>query len=338
MEQREKERRHQTQRFETFAYLLMTLCIILFILGFINDRMELLAVLLVALLVICVILLFLYLQERRQAAKYRELRQWMRRGDITDREWLSRELQDEWEEFFRELERNYSLEAVQANMEFTALQNQINPHFLYNTLDAIRSQALQMDAAEIADMTGKLSRFFRYSIKNRGDLVRLLEELHNVEDYFSIQHYRFEDRFSMEIQCPDARAMQYYLPKMTFQPIVENALYHGLEPRKGKGKITIRVDLMEKHMVIRISDDGIGMDEETLARLNERLDGRMPEEDSRGKRNGIAIYNVNKRLKLLFGDSCGLFYRSVPGMGTDVDVRVPLVDEENRGNYLPRPN
>lgn len=336
MEQQKRSRRRQTESFETFAYLLMTLCIIIFILGFINDRMELLAVLLAALLVVSVILLLFYLQERRVASKYRELRRWMKSGDVTDTQALSPELQEEWEEFFREIEKQYSYDAVQADMEFAALQNQINPHFLYNTLDAIRSQAIQAGAEEIADMTGKLSRFFRYSIKNRGDLVRLAEELHNVEDYFSIQRYRFEDRFAMEIFCPDESALLYYLPKMTFQPIVENALYHGLEPKKEGGTIRIGVELQEKSMVIRISDDGVGMEEAVLEKLNARLEGRAPEEDEKGKRNGIAIYNVNKRLRLLFGDPFGLSYHSVPGIGTDVEVRVPLVNEENRGEYLPQ--
>ena len=319
---------------DTVSYLLMTLFIILFILVFVRDKSDLMAVLMLILLTACVMLLLYSLKQKRQADLYRELLRWAKAGDLDDKEILSPELAREMEPFFRALDKKYSYLNLKTDMEYTALQNQINPHFLYNTLDAIRSQAIAIGADDIADMTGKLSRFFRYSIRNRGDLVTLEEELHNVEDYFSIQRYRFEDRFRLEIQVEDPAAYQYYLPKMTFQPIIENSLYHGLEPRKGKGRLTIRVELLERSMRIRISDDGCGMDEESLEKIRRRLAGKFPEKNAVGKRTGVALYNVNKRLQILFGESCGLEFSSVPGMGTDVEIRVPLVDEEKRSRYL----
>ena len=321
--------------FDTISYVLITLFIVIFILAVIQNREELLAVLMVLLLILCVTLLLYSLRQRRLAAKYRQLLGWMKEADLDDRDALPPELQEEAEAFLQALDRRYSYENLKTNMEYSALQNQINPHFLYNTLDGIRSQAILRNEPEIADMTEKLSRFFRYSIRNRGDLVTLEEELNNVQDYFSIQRYRFEDRFSLEVKIENPAALRYYLPKMTFQPIVENAIFHGLEPRKGKGRLVIQADLLQNSLHILIRDDGVGMDRKTLQALQERLNGKMPEKQKNGKRTGIAVYNVNKRLQILFGENCGLHYSSMEGAGTDVDIRLPLVDEENRSRYLP---
>lgn len=326
-----KREKKKSDWFEIFAYLLMTGCIVLFILGVVRSQWERMLLLLLLVLVLCVILLFAFLRQRQTANRYRELMRWMRSGDLEDRSGLSAELREELDEFFVLLEQKYLSGRVQEGMEYAALQNQINPHFLYNTLDAIRSQALAAGQTEIAEMTGKMSRFYRYSIKNRGDLVPLAEELSNVEDYFSIQHYRFEDRFSLEILCEEPEILHYYIPKMTFQPLVENALYHGLEPRKGGGQVTLRLTRLGKSISIVVHDDGIGMDEATLEKVRQRLSGKLPEEDSRGKRSGIAVYNVNKRLQILFGEAYGLQYTSAPDMGTDVEIRIPLVSDENRG-------
>ncbi|MCD8077202.1 MAG: sensor histidine kinase [Lachnospiraceae bacterium] len=326
-----KRGKNKSDWFEVFAYLLMTGCIVLFILGIVRSRWEWMILLLLLLLCVGVGFLLAFLRQRRTANKYRELQRWMQEGDLEDRDGLSAELQEDLELFFASLDRKYTHENARTGIEYAALQNQINPHFLYNTLDAIRSQALAAGQPEIAEMTGKMSRFYRYSIKNRGDLVPLAEELSNVKDYFSIQRYRFEDRFSLEILCEEPEILHYYIPKMTFQPLVENALYHGLEPHKGGGQVTLRLTCLGKSILIVVHDDGIGMDEATLEKVRQRLYGKLPEEDSRGKRSGIAVYNVNKRLQILFGDAYGLQYTSAPGMGTDVEIRIPLVSDENRG-------
>ena len=304
----------KTDWFDTVAYLLMTVFIVIFILGFIRDRWDLLAVLMIALLILCAALLTFGLNQRREARKYRELSRWMREGDPADLEGLSPPLQEEMEHFLLQAGRRVSHETRKKEMELAALQNQIDPHFLYNTLDGIRSQALREGQTEIAEMTGKLSRLFRYSVRNRGDLVTLEEELSSVEDYFSIQKYRFEERFRLSCEA-DPETLRYYLPKMTFQPIVENAIYHGLEPSKGSGTLVIRAERLEKGLRVIVRDDGVGMDEETLERLRDRLNGAPPEAGSGGRHSGIALYNVNRRLRLLFGDSSGLTISSVPAGG-----------------------
>ena len=321
--------------FDIVSYILITLFIVVFILAMVQNREELLAILLILLIIVMVLMALYALRQRKMAQKYLQLRKWMKEADLDDIDGLPAELQEEAESFLQAVNRRYSYENLKTSIEYSALQNQINPHFLYNTLDGIRSQAILHNEPEIADMTEKLSRFFRYSIRNRGDLVTLEEELSNVDDYFSIQRYRFEDRFSMKVEMENRDALRYYLPKMTFQPIVENAIFHGLEPRKGKGQLVIRVELLQNSLRILIRDNGVGMDRETLEALRQRLNGKMPEKQKNGKRTGIAVYNVNKRLQILFGESSGLQFFSMPGMGTDVEMRLPLVNEENRSRYLP---
>ena len=217
--------------------------------------------------------------------------------------------------------------------QYLALQNQINPHFLYNTLDSIRSEAMLAGLNNVADMTEALASFFRYTISKTDDLVSLEEELQNCSTYFKIQKYRFEDRLQMKVECPpesweDIRRCR--LPKLTLQPILENSIIHGTELKLGVGMITIFLETTQKRLLIRVSDNGVGMDEETLARLNGRLGknalGVREEEQSKG---GLALVNVDHRIRLLFGDEYGLHVFSVPGCGTDVEVSIPIVTSDN---------
>ncbi len=317
--------------FDWCSYGLLTLVLTIFILFFVQRREDLLALLNLFLFLLCLVLVMRYLDFRKQKKVYDAFFRWLEHPE--DGKDVPEELTESVERMRHSLKKENSYEALQANMEFAVLQNQINPHFLYNTLDAIRSQALEIHADEIADMTGKLSRFFRYSIRNQGDLVPVAQEIGNVQDYFSIQHYRFEDRFSLAIHCEDDSLMGYYLPKMTFQPLVENALYHGLEKKKGKGTIRIRIEKNGALLHVVISDDGVGIEENQLAELNRRFYNEAPPPMQNEKKTGIALYNVNQRLRLLFGEPCGLHITSTPGMGTDVEVLIPLVDEESRGQY-----
>lgn len=319
---------------DILSYLVMTLVITCFILFFINDFMDLMVLMCVVLLAVCVFLLIRCRRLRKKGEEYDRLTRFLA-GDM-DIEELPEDLRASVLRLYSQAEGQSLQKDGRTRLEFAALQDQINPHFLYNTLDAIRSQALAIHADEIAEMTGKLSRFFRYSIRNQGDLVTVADELSNTEDYFSIQRYRFEDRFSLDCECPDLTAMRYYLPKLTLQPLVENALYHGLEPKKGSGRITIRVRKGERTLRLTISDDGVGMAEETLEQINRRFSGlEAPPEPKPGqRRTGIALYNVNRRLQLLFGLQYGLHATSTPGLGTDFEVLLPLVDEEQRSKYL----
>lgn len=224
--------------------------------------------------------------------------------------------------------RHYAAALLKKQMQYVALQNQINPHFLYNTLEAIRSEALLQGSREIAEMVERLSRFFRYCISSQGDFVTIREELMNVKDYFYIQQYRFENKFSLVIETESDDLLRCYLPKMTFQPIVENAIFHGLEPKKGKGVIHIRAVRSDRKVYLLISDNGIGMEQEKADALNERLrhDGGGTGQEKNSK-HGIALMNVNARIRLYFGSEYGLWVMSTCGKGTDVEIILPYLDD-----------
>lgn len=222
----------------------------------------------------------------------------------------------------------YSARILEKQMEYSALQSQINPHFLYNTLEAIRSEALLCGQPDIAVMTEKLSRFFRYCISNRGDTVTLREELDNVRDYFFIQQFRFENRFTLTVHNKDEELLDFVLPKLTLQPLVENAIFHGLEQKPGPGQLNIYLVGTPDRLYLTLSDDGVGMEEATVQALNGKLSNPLGSADltqpeSRGHGSGIALSNVNGRLKLFFGDRADIHISSTPGRGTDVQLVLP---------------
>ena len=221
-----------------------------------------------------------------------------------------------------------ALEYSEKQSEYAVLQSQINPHFLYNTLEAIRSEALLAGHSDIADMTENLSRFFRYSISQTGDFVTIQNELYNINDYLSIQQFRFGDKFSLETIIEDESALRCRLPKLTFQPIVENAIFHGLEQIVENGLITIRITKTAKKVVVLISDNGRGMPQEKVVALNRSLLGQAPPVQAEVKRtSGIALRNVNQRLRLYFGSEYGLHVNSILNVGTDVEMVLPFMDD-----------
>ena len=212
--------------------------------------------------------------------------------------------------------------------ELTALQSQINPHFLYNTLETIRGQALLDDNEEIARMTEALGAFFRYSISRKGTLVTLRDELANINNYMLIQRYRFNNRFSLEIVVDeeDEAAYECMVPRLIIQPVVENAIFHGLEDMDENGKVTIEIMLTEETLILMISDNGKGIPEDELERLNERIhsgDKKLLEMQGGTHRTGIALPNIDRRLRLLYGDGYGVNVYSTLGQGTDVEILIP---------------
>lgn len=213
--------------------------------------------------------------------------------------------------------------------ELTALQSQINPHFLCNTLESIRGQAMMDDNVEIARMVEALASFFRYSISQKGNLVTLRDELANIRNYMIIQSYRFNNRFSLEIEIDDEdeKAYDYLIPKLILQPVVENAIYHGLEDCMEGGKVVINVTTTENIMIITISDNGKGMDSKTLYELNRKIRSTDWDGGDNGKLKGIALPNINKRIQLLFGKEYGVNIYSTLSQGTDVEITIPAISE-----------
>ena len=207
--------------------------------------------------------------------------------------------------------------------ELTALQSQINPHFLCNTLESIRGQALVDGNREIAKMMEALASFFRYSISRRGNFVTLRDELDNIKNYMMIQSYRFNNRFSLEIiiEEDDEKAYDYLIPRLILQPVVENSIYHGLEVLPEGGKVVIEVTLTENILILTVSDNGKGMDPKTLSELNARI--RSANMETGGDGTGIALPNIHKRIQLLFGEEYGVNIYSTLNQGTDVEIVLP---------------
>ncbi len=216
---------------------------------------------------------------------------------------------------------------VNKQAELMALQNQINPHFLYNTLDAIRGDALKIGAVNIADVTEALSTYFRYTISRTQFLVSIMEELENVNNYFKIQQYRFEDKLKIEMFIENDSVLRFLCPKLMLQPIVENAIFHGIEKRAQGGLVTIKVEGLVNKVRIIVSDNGVGMSEERLEEINQRLGKK--ENEIGNRRHGIALLNVNRRIKLLFGKEYGIWIFSVENVGTSINMEIPVIEENS---------
>lgn len=217
----------------------------------------------------------------------------------------------------------------QKQAEYLALQNQINPHFLYNTLEAIRADALVAGCDNIADTTEALATFFRYTITDVQHLVTLSDELDNVENYFTIQKFRFGEKLDMNLELYDEELLGARIPKLVLQPLVENAIVHGLECKVGQGVVTLIVENSGKTLFIRVRDDGVGMDEEKIKELNHVFSSqdKTKKRYQHAQKGGIALPNVNSRIKLLFGEDYGLHAFSAQGVGTEVQMTLPLLFE-----------
>lgn len=230
---------------------------------------------------------------------------------------------------------HYSAKVMNRQSKIDSLQSQINPHFLYNTLECIRGEAILQKCDSIAGMAKSLASFFRYSISRKENIVPIPDELNNIKHYFLIQNYRFENKFRFEIisEEDEERYYTWLIPKMTIQPIVENAIFHGLETKTGNCGVKIYLNATEDKVILTVSDNGVGMNEETLERLRQRMEyGDADAETKSAHGNGIALYNVNQRIKLFFGSEYGLQVYSTEGVGTDVEIVIPIVTDAGPWN------
>ena len=204
--------------------------------------------------------------------------------------------------------------------EFELLQAQINPHFLYNTLDAIIWLAEAGEQKRVVGMVRNLSDFFRTSLNQGKDINSIKEEMLHVKSYLEIQHVRYQDILSYDIEVPESLYI-YSIPKITIQPLVENALYHGIKNKRGMGHISIRGQAGEKDFTITVTDDGIGIDETRLRQVQSGIQNKV----LTGK-DFYGLYNVCERIRLNFGEEYGIFIESVYGEGTSVRVILPYVE------------
>lgn len=204
--------------------------------------------------------------------------------------------------------------------EFDLLQSQINPHFLYNTLDAIVWLAEAGEQQKVVSMVGSLSDFFRTSLNQGKEIVTIKEELQHVRSYLEIQQVRYQDILNYEIVVP-RELDKYLIPKISLQPLIENALYHGIKKKRGLGLICVSGRKEGNTMVIQIEDNGIGM---TEARLEQVRAGILKKIQT-GK-DIYGMYNVNERIRLNFGEEYGIKIDSVYGEKTVVSVYMPCVE------------
>jgi len=199
--------------------------------------------------------------------------------------------------------------------ELELLQAQINPHFLYNTLDSIAILAESDRSEDVVNMVTSLSTFFRNSLNKGRDVLTLGAECSQVTSYLEIQQIRYSDILRYEISIPEA-LMDCVVPKLVLQPLVENALYHGIKNRRGMGLITVTGEEAGGDLLLKVTDNGAGMDEEQVRILQSGL-----YED---KHTGLGLVNVHKRIRLYCGENYGLSFESCVGRGTTVSVLLPM--------------
>lgn len=231
------------------------------------------------------------------------------------------------------LEQTSLAEALKTEAELHALQNQINPHFLYNTLEIIRSKALIQGNEDVADMTEALALQFRYCINRSGDMATFEQELENVHNYILIQSYRYGSRLSYreEISEEAQNAMTSIMPVMTLQPLMENAIIHGIVPKLEGGTVILRADVFGGRLHISIEDNGVGISEKQLKGIRERLHYNVISQEiqTRTSRSmGIALGNVNQRIKFCFGNEFGVDVVSTQQVGTTVKIILPKRTEK----------
>ena len=223
------------------------------------------------------------------------------------------------EEIQNLMEQSRHEQRIKRKYELKALQAQINPHFLYNTLDSIIWMAEWGKTQEVVQMTSSLARLLRRSISNEREVVTVAEEVEYTQDYLTIQKMRYKDKLEYEILV-DQEISQEGIVKLILQPLVENAIYHGIKYKEGKGMIRIRGFRQEDRIVLQVEDDGSGMDEETLTHIFEK-------HTKDTKSNGVGLKNVNERLQLYYGTEYGLKYESKIGEGTTATVILPAREE-----------
>ena len=218
------------------------------------------------------------------------------------------------------IDTNYVMTLQEKESELRALQAQINPHFLYNTLDAIAWMCEAGRNEDAVEMVNALARLFRISISRGHELIPIEKELQHAQSYLHIQNFRYKNQFRYQFDVDEA-CLSYYCNKITLQPIIENAIYHGMDRMVDEGMIRISIHQSEDKIIFTVEDNGVGMTEEQCEEVLKK---------ERSDRAGIGIKNVNDRIKIYFGEEYGLTIKSELDEGTCVTIMMPKVTE---GSY-----
>ena len=216
-------------------------------------------------------------------------------------------------------------ELLVKNSEIKALQNQINAHFIYNVLEAIKMMAEIEEQYDISEAVTTLGKLLRYSMRWTAGTVTVAEEIEYIKNYLKLMNIRFDYEIYLSLNIPD-RIYAQQIPKMSLQPIVENAIYHGIEQMAEDTNIYIKGLIEGNDCIIEITDAGRGMSEEEVARLYKKISGEI--ETTGGSGNGIGLKNVQDRIKMNFGEEYGIEIASKLGCYTKIMVRIPLKAEE----------
>lgn len=215
----------------------------------------------------------------------------------------------------RQIDKNTEQEKQRRRTELALLQAQINPHFLYNTLDTIIWLIESGEISESVTMVSSLSNYFRFSLSRGKNVITLAEEEQHIQSYLEIQQMRYRDLIEYEIDIPE-QLKYFILPKLTLQPLVENALYHGIKNRRRKGFIRVSGRVQNERIILEVADDGRGMTEERLGEVRASLaDDRL---------EGFGLRAVHQRIRILFGGEYGLAVESTQDIGTKVIVSIPM--------------
>ena len=216
------------------------------------------------------------------------------------------------------MEKVKNEEVALRKTELKALQAQINPHFLYNTLDSIQWMCEEEKTEDAITMVGALAQLFRISISKGYELIPIEKEIQHAKNYLVIQSYRYKDQFIYNFDI-DEEVLPYLCNKITIQPIIENALYHGISRMVDEGEISISVHKVGNDIIMKIKDNGVGMSEEQVQNIlkKERTDSK-----------GIGVKNVNDRIKIYFGNDYGIVVESELDVGTTITIKIPAVMED----------
>ncbi|PRX35617.1 two-component system sensor histidine kinase YesM [Orenia metallireducens] len=215
----------------------------------------------------------------------------------------------------------YEMKLHKKQAQISALQSQINPHFLYNTLECMRSIGYVYQVEEIIDISTAMAEIFRYSIKG-ANFVNISDEIEIIEEYLKIMNIRFRGKFVIDLEIEE-ELLDRKMPKMILQPIVENAIYHGLESKEGRGKLTIEGISTQENIIFKIKDNGIGIAADELKVLKDYLKGEFEDDIHTSQKRSIGMLNINRKIKLFFGKEYGLEVDSKKDVGTEVIIRLP---------------
>lgn len=211
--------------------------------------------------------------------------------------------------------QNVEEQKEKRKIELRALQSQINPHFLYNTLDSIIWMAESGENEEVVQMTAALATMMRQSFNNKAEIVSLEAEIEHVESYLMIQKLRYMDKLNFSVSLEEG-IRECPIVKLVLQPLVENAIYHGIRYKNGSGTVRVIAKREGEEIHITVEDDGVGMSEQALQHI-------FDEHKVNYNSNGVGVYNVERRLKLYYGNAYGLFYESERNRGTRVLMKIP---------------